>query len=52
MDARDDAWFGGPGEDLAMPVLRELAANEIRRVPAAGEIWEHPEREFGVLYPG
>jgi hypothetical protein len=142
MNARDDAWFGGPGQDPPMPVLRKLAAEEIRRVtrsvrrpprnllllalggflrwcirergltdghgiteavakefrvmlrrsgvkrrvwellhrdatrivldvivanrgvchpdpgnhllyvPIAGEIWEHPEREFGVLYPG
>jgi hypothetical protein len=32
MDARNGPWHGGSGQNLPMPVLRELATNEIRRL--------------------
>jgi len=36
MDARGISWGGGSGQNLPMPVLRELAASEIRRLTRRG----------------
>jgi hypothetical protein len=32
MDARSAPWQGGPGQNLPTPVLRDLAAEEVRRL--------------------